>query len=348
MRLQRTASVVLCALAAAISWKAQAQVKPRVAVFPFDDRTTANKDMNIGTKVADLLISKLTANGAFTVFDRQYVDKILAESHLKYDPNYDSASAAKAGLLGTVDLVVAGQIDAYNAAPTVSNSDIVFGKIHQIDGAVNLKVTVRLISVEKGSISSAPSAANDQKAPICKDMVIRGHGTGNCPKTEDQERMMDDHVLRGLVDKATEEVAKQLSAEIAPLAASITPVVGPPPSAPKPDLAGTTNNAPKPAVVTVNALFLGISEGLVYIDKGSTAGVKVGDRFTIRRSITKPFNDANGKPVVVHKTVCTAVIDTVEETSAAGKCVAESKGPDTVPHKGDEALLSSNSPTSSK
>jgi len=322
-------------------------VKPRVAVYPFDDRTTANKDMQIGAKVADILISKLTASGAFTVYDRQYVDKILAESHLKYDPNYDSASAAKAGLLGTVDLVVAGQIDAYNAAAKPSNSDMVFGKVHQIDGAVTLKVTARLISVEKGSIESAPNAGNDQKALVGKDIILRGHGTGNCPKTEEQEKMMDDQALRGLVDKATEEVAKQLSGQIDPLAASIKPFVGPPPAAQK-EVAATVDNTPKPANGTVNALFLGMSEGLVYIDKGSSAGVKLGDRFTIRRSVTKPFNDSNGKPVVVHKSICTAVIDTVEETSAAGKCLAESKSPDAVPHKGDEALLSSNAPTSSK
>ena len=59
--------------------------------------------MNIGVKVADQLISKLAGNSAFTVFDRQYVDRLLAEKNLKYDPNYDSAGAAKSGLMGTVD-----------------------------------------------------------------------------------------------------------------------------------------------------------------------------------------------------------------------------------------------------
>jgi len=328
--------------------QAKSQVKPRVAVYPFDDRTTANKDMQIGAKVADILISKLTASGAFTVYDRQYVDKILAESHLKYDPNYDSAGAAKAGLLGTVDLVVAGQIDAYNAAATPSDYDVVFSKVHQIDGAVALKVTARLISVEKGSIASAPNVASDQKVLICKNITLHGHGTGNCPKTEEQERSMDDQALRRLVDKATEEVAQQLSAQISPLAASITPVVGPPPPAPKKEEAGDKDNQPHSGSGTVNALFLGISDGLVYIDKGSAAGVKPGDKFTIRRSVTKPFNDANGRPVVVHKSICTAVIDTVEETSAAGKCIPESKGPDAIPHQGDEALLVSRPPSSSK
>lgn len=349
MRFKHSAAIILFALTIISTGKVKAQVKPRVAVYPFDDRTTANKDMQIGAKVADILISQLTASGAFTVYDRQYVDKILAESHLKYDPNYDSASAAKAGLLGTVDLVVAGQIDAYNAAPTPSDSDMVFGKVHQIMGAVTLKVTARLISVEKGSIASAPNAANDQKVLICKDIVLGGHGTGNCPKTVEQERMMDDQALRRLVDKATEEVSKQLSAQISPLAASIKPVVGSPPAgSPKDTEATTTDTAFKVVSEPVKARFLGTSDGFVYIDKGSAAGVKVGDKFTIRRSITKPFLGSDGKPVVVHKAVCTAVIDSVEETSSAGKCIAETKGVEAIPRKDDEVLLLLNSLNSSK
>ncbi len=53
------------------------RAKPRIAVFPFDDRTTANKDMNIGTKVADEIIAKLATNSNFIVYDRNHVDRLL-------------------------------------------------------------------------------------------------------------------------------------------------------------------------------------------------------------------------------------------------------------------------------
>jgi len=314
------------------------QIKARIAVFPFDDRTTANKDMSIGTKVADLLIAKLASNAAYTVYDRQYVDRILAEKDRKYDPNYDSAAAAKNGLLGTVDMVVAGQIDAFNANAEQRASGMYLKKTVETDGTVVLKVTARMISVEKGSILSAPSANAEQKGVLTKADTYASAVTKHLPGSKDaldvnQQKATSntDQALRKLVDQAADEVTKQLAVQVAQSAAAMPIQMHAPEAAVK---------SPSDSSGTIRANFVGVSDGLAYIDKGSAAGVKVGQKFTIQRTIDTGLKNGAGEPIVRHKAVCAIVISTVEETSAAGKCAPDPavRGPDSVPHPGDDVL----------
>jgi curli biogenesis system outer membrane secretion channel CsgG len=323
---------------------ALAQSKLRVAVYPFDDRTTANKDMNVGTKVADLLIAKLARDNAFTVLDRQYVDRILAEKNLKYDPNYNSAEAAKTGLMGTVDVLVTGQIDAFNANAEQTTSGRILHKTVETDGVVTLKATARLISVEKGAIVTAASASNEQKAILAKAdsvaPIIGKHLPGGDPEGANQQRNAGntDQALRKLVDQAAEEVAKQLSSEVAKSAVGLPITPAQPPVAAKPE--------PAPSAVEAKSAKLpklvGVTDGLVYINKGSATGLKEGDTFTITRSVDTGMKDPEtGQLVIRHKPVCKLTLTAVEETSSSGKCVSTASArskEDSTPHSGDEVM----------
>lgn len=315
------------------------QSKPRIAVFPFDDRTTANKDMNIGTKVADLLITKLTANGTFVVYDRQYIDRILAEKDRKYDPNYDSSSAAKAGLLGTVDMVISGQIVAFSANTNQVASGKYLTKRVETDGTVELKITARFISVEQGSILLAPSANSEEKGVLAKSDTVaplvtnRLPGKGGLDVNQEQATSNTEQALRKLVDEAADDVTKQLAAEVAQTATSM-----PMTSAHAPEAPTKTDTHVSTSVSKI--LFVGISEGLAYIDKGSEAGIKVGQKFTIRRSVDTGLKNGAGEPVIRHKAVCALTISTVEDSSAAGKCIPDptAHGADGIPRTGDEVV----------
>jgi curli biogenesis system outer membrane secretion channel CsgG len=331
---------------------AQGNQKPRIAVFPFDDRTTSNKDMSIGTKVADLLIAKLTTNGAFAVYDRQYVDRILAEKARKYDPNYDSAAAAKSGLMGTVDMVVSGQIDAFNANQNQVTSGKLLSKHVETDGSVVLKVTARLISVERGSIVMAPSANTEQKGVLSQSDTYAPILTKHLPGSKEtmdvnQQKAISstDQALRKLVDEAADDVTKQLAGQVAQAAVNI-PIApaGAEAAALKTEPhAGTTSSTISSATSTTTekAAFAGISDGLAYIDKGSAAGVKKGQRITIRRNVDTGLKNGAGEPILRHKNVCTLVISVVEDTSAAGKCAPDptAHGPDGVPKTGDDVVM---------
>ena len=318
--------------------------KPRIAVFPFDDRTTANKDMNIGTKVADEIIAKLATNSDFVVYDRNHVDRLLQEKNLKYDPNYDSASAAKSGLMGTVDIVISGQVAAFNANTQESSTGFgVMGR-HTITGIVSLKVRANLISVEKGSILLAPDADNDAKDVLASDM--KGSLMGHSISTSDSRKSVDEG-LRKLVDKAATSVAQELSTKISPLAEAVQPVLvaaSATPAKPGADESHSGKSVEKASTGSFKATFVGISGGLAYVDKGSMSGVKSGDKLIVRRAFDTGLKDGSGQPIQHHRPVCILTVTEVEENSAAGKCVPEAtaKGPDAIPKKGDEVTPAAN------
>jgi hypothetical protein len=114
-----------------------------------------------------------------------------------------------------------------------------------------------------------------------------------------------------LVDRAINEVTAQLatkiSAQISATAISMQSV----PVAPK---------------------FVGIEDGLVVVNKGLNAGVKVGDTFIVSRSTDIGFKDPDtGKPILRKKQQCALTITVVEDAISSGKC----DGPG-VPKAGDE------------
>lgn len=326
---------------------ARAQTKPRIAVFPFDNRTTAPKDMNLENKIADDLISSITASGGFQIVDRQYLDRILAEKNLKYDPNFDSATAVRSGLLGTVDFIVAGQIDAYNANTQDQQVSHFGSTTAQTSGTVAMRATARIISIERGSVLSAPSADISQTQVLAKSTQttlgslvpksLKGQQLNNAQGTKNV-----DQALRGLVDKATAGLASELSAKIdeAAKANESTAVAAkiasePPPPAPAPTGAVAPPTQAKPKLVNVE-------NGLVYINKGSATGVKVGDKFEIKRSIETTMKDPDtGQPLVKHKGVCSLVITSVEESFSSGKCKPadpNARSAENTPKSGDEIV----------
>jgi curli biogenesis system outer membrane secretion channel CsgG len=336
--------VRLIAATMLLTGPAFSQTKLRIAVFPFDDRTTSNKDMAIGTKVADLLIAKLTDEGSFTVYDRQYIDRILTEKNRKYDPNYDSATAAKSGLMGTVDMIVSGQIDAFNATASQATSGKFVMKTTETDGAVVLKVTARFISVERGAILMAPSADVEQKGVLSKSDNVAPMITSHLPGARqgyDVNQLHSapnvDQGLRKLVDQAADQVTRQLAEQVAKEADSVPTRPGSRPAA-QPVVAQQES---RPAAQETQMACVGMSEGLAYIDKGSQAGIVVGQKYVIQRAVDTGLKNGAGQPIMKHTAVCTLTISDVEADSAAGKCLpsATAHGTGGVPHAGDQVVV---------
>jgi hypothetical protein len=77
--------------------------------------------------------------------------------------------------------------------------------------------------------------------------------------------------------------------------------------------------------------FVGMSDGLAMISRGSNAGIRMGQTFDIVRSTeTGLKNPETGKPIVKRAKLCTLTITSVDEDSAGGKC------PGGTPQAGDE------------
>ncbi len=84
-------------------------------------------------------------------------------------------------------------------------------------------------------------------------------------------------------------------------------------------LIASIGGAPGPK--TAYAMVAGIANGSVYINQGSTAGVKAADKFKVVREVSVGLNDpATGKPIVQKQTVCVLTIVNVSDTNASGTC----------------------------
>lgn len=295
------AAILMLGLAVAV---AQAQSKPRIAVYAFDDRTAATQGMNIGQKVADALIAKLAETGNFAVVDRNYLDQVRREQNLTLDPRFDGGAAVHIGKLANVQIIAVGQIDAFNANVTNATTHNPLENKETSTGTVALKVTVRLLDVSTGTILAAPVAENQQKSVLAhtsSSNVVRGLSSSRAT-TDTQQALLK------LVDKSLAEVAVQITKQIE---AANTPVAAPP----------------------LSAKVIGIDSGLVLINKGSAAGVRVKDSFEIFRRVDTKLKDPDtGAPVLRRERLCTMVVTEVESSFSSGKC-----GGTEQPISGDEA-----------
>ena len=86
-------------------------------------------------------------------------------------------------------------------------------------------------------------------------------------------------------------------------------------------------------------MFVGIEDGLVYINKGSDSGFKQGDILLVTRAVTTTMKNPETQQFVVrHETVCKLTLTTVEKALAAGKCIPDAAHTKTgrTPREGDE------------
>jgi curli biogenesis system outer membrane secretion channel CsgG len=275
---------------------AGAQSRKRIAVVQFDDSTAGTRNMNIGAKVADALLSKLAGAGTFEVVDRDYLQRILAEQNLKLDERFDATGAAKLGKIANVDALIVGQVNAFNANVAVQKKNNFVSSKQTSVGTIELKVTARLISVETASILSAPTANVEQKQVLGESSssnLVQGVSSSTSSDVESG--------LLKLVDKSVDDIAQNLSAQILASDSKIPNAHG--------------------QGATVSAKVVGLQDGQVLANKGTNGGIKVGDKFAVLRLVDTGLKDPDtGKPVVRRKKVCLLAVSEVEDSVSSGKC----------------------------
>ena len=205
-------------------------------------------------------------------------------------------------------MLIFGQVDSLSAnTKTENKGNFVAGKIVQT-GVADLKVTVRVIAVETAAIMSAPSASSEQS------VVLSQRSTSSLPygatASANAMPVYGYAWAEKPIDAAVEDVTAQLSQKISSSIASLQ-VAAAAPSIPK---------------------FVGMEDGLVVINKGQNAGIKVGDKFNIiRQKVTDLVDPDTNQPITRKMKLCTMVVTIVEDTISSGTCDSA-----TPPQKGDE------------
>lgn len=295
-----------------VSMHSIAQARKRVVIVPFADSDTSRGMMygsRVGPRISDQLISKLTALGKFEIIDQEHLNAVIQMQNQGYGDRFSQSSAVRLGKLLNADVLIFGQVDSISATTKTENKGNVFVQKQVETGVVNLTVTARVIAVETGAIMAAPSASSEQTEVLSQrsssSLPIIGiaNGTPTIPDYTMQWASKQ-------VDKAIDDVSIQLSTKVSSSIVSlqVSPVA---PSIPK---------------------FVGMEDGLVVINKGRNAGIKVGDRFSIVRPTDTGLQDPDSnQPIIRKKKLCTMTVTIVEDTISSGTC--DGSAP---PQKGDE------------
>ena len=222
--------------------------QPRVAVFDFEDRTDRSfawwHGKGVGSGMADMLVTALVKSGKFKVFERQQIQKILAEQDFGASGAVTAETAAKIGKLLGVQYAIFGSVTEFGYS-----KGGVGGRIKGIGVGVRkyeatVAVDVRIVDVNTGEI-------------IFSDTVRKQKSKSglrlSTPKFAFRNQNDFDN---SLVGKATREAINEIVKLIEKHA--------------KP-------GEFKAKIVKVDA------DGTVIINAGSNAGVKVGDRLVIYR-----------------------------------------------------------------
>lgn len=268
-----------------------AQAKKRVAILGFDESAVRTQNHQIGRRVTDQLISQLAGSGNYEIIDREYLQRIEQEQNQSYGSRFDTTGAAKLGRLANANLLIIGQVDAFAAGVTTENKQSFLGaKIAQ-----NGDVTLRVIQVDTAAILEAPTAQSEQKGVLSQSTSYSQHGIIGMAASAHAAPANTSSIDK-LIELAVNDVSTQLAAKISATALAM------------------------PATVVIPK-FVGIEEGLVVVNKGQNAGLKVGDKYQVLRLTDTGLKDPDTGQAVVHKKkLCLFTILGVEDSISSGKC----------------------------
>jgi hypothetical protein len=289
--------VFLPAIIAMISLSAFGQSTQRWAVLVAHGPAAASNPVFAlaESRVTDELTAELTALPGVTLIDRASLDKVLAEQNFQNSDRSSPETAVRIGkLLGIGEMVL---LQVYDCNYTTHQDQS--GNTTRTMGTVVLRANAKMVEVETGIIRAEPAANFTESVEVSETTKTPGFVFGAVRVPPKQKTTGGDPTV--IADnewsKAADSVAKELASKLSK-GAPVAP-------APKVEL----------------ALVAGIANGAVFINRGSAAGIKAGDKFQITREASVGLNDPEtGKPIVQKQSVCVLTIVQADEADASGTC----------------------------
>jgi len=119
------------------------ELKPKIAVFPFEDSNVRTERLKFGETLSEMLITALIQTKKFEVIERLQLEKIIEEQKLGQSGALDDETAVEVGQLLGLDAIVIGSISRLKS---VIEADVRFvdvktgkaltavnGRIHDVD-----------------------------------------------------------------------------------------------------------------------------------------------------------------------------------------------------------------------
>jgi curli biogenesis system outer membrane secretion channel CsgG len=304
---------ILLAFAAALALlpaSAQAPArKPRVAVLDFDYATVQTTssaifgtNVDIGKGITDLLITGLVNNGTYSVFERQTLDKLMAEQNFSNSNRADPSTAAKLGKLAGVDYIIIGAITQFGNETKKQNLGGVGGNWHGVGvggfGHSNSKaevgISARIVNVNTGEIVAVAEGSGESARSSTSLLGGGGNWGGFGGGKVD---FGSSNFEQTIIGQATKAAVDQLSSNL-------------------------VSDAPKltVAAVKIDGVVAGVDGGQIILNLGSDAGVKAGDQFEVIR-VTKEIKDPTTGDVIRRLTTSIGIIKATDVDARSAVCV---------------------------
>ena len=222
-----------------------AQLKKRVAVFAFEDKTDHTwhwwDGRGPGDGMADMLTTALVKSGKYTVVERKEINQLLDEQKLGQAGIVTQESAAQVGKMLGVELAVVGSVTEFGYSKKEQGIRIKGFGVGGKSQKATVAVDVRLINTTSGEILKAENVRKDESS------------TGVSFSSPDLDLTNQSDFDNSIVGKATRAAIDEIVTLI------------------------NQNSESLPW----SGKILMIKEGVVYFKPGADEGVKVGDSYAI-------------------------------------------------------------------
>jgi curli biogenesis system outer membrane secretion channel CsgG len=294
------------------------QDKKRVAVMDFDYAAVQSSSdqifgsgADIGKSIANLLVDRLVAGGAYSVIERKALDKIIAEQNFSNGERADPASAARIGKLLSVNAIIVGSTTQFGSEDKNTNvggtgaggitGRFGVGGVSKKSSKAVVAVSARIVNAETGEIL-AVAEGHGQSSRSSSSLVGSGGNTNDAGAggVDMGSANFASSILGEAVNKAVNGLAAQLTQSATKL-----PTV----------------------VIQIDGLVADVTGPTLILNVGTTAGVKVGDRLHVLRTGREIKDPATGN---VLRRTDTPVGEVVITEAEAGSSVGTFSGTGTA------------------
>lgn len=151
-----------------LSVSASAQLKKRVAVFTFEDKTDHSwhwwDGRAPGDGMADMLTTELVKSGKYTVIERQEISKIMEEQNLGMTGRVTEQSAAQIGKLLGVELAVMGSVTEFGHSKSEKGGRFKGFGLGVSNQKATVAVDVRFVNTNTGEILAADNVRKEESS----------------------------------------------------------------------------------------------------------------------------------------------------------------------------------------
>ncbi len=306
-----TRLVLTLVVATSLSTLSQAQQKKRIAVLDFDYATVRSStdailgtSTDVGKGIADLLVTKLAQGGTYSVIERKQIDKVLAEQNFGAGGRVDEATAARIGRILGVDALILGSINIFGRDDSRrGQAGGVSVPVPGLGGRLRLGqkkekavvgINFRMVSTETAEILLAGDARGESKR---EGALVSGYGSVGGVYSSGDIDMSSSNFAETVIGEAVYDVVNKIAVQLEQKAASLPT-----------------------RTVKIEGLVAEVSGSTLILNVGTRAGVKVGDRLSVRRVTREVKDPATGQVIrLLTEKIGEVVITEVDELSAVGK-----------------------------